>query len=126
MNQWVYLENEKQGIYQLQNKSTEGFVLSLRLNCKISSHPPTFELQDAQGKRILYGYDKEAGQIQFLLDNKNYGNPFDPFQRQTLSRFQQQLASAKVIKLFHASKLYRFQNQNAELLSKPVSCRENS
>ena len=126
LNQWVYLENEKQGIYQLQNKSTEGFVLSLRLNCKISSHPPTFELQDAQGKRILYGYDKEAGQIQFLLDNKNYGNPFDPFQRQSLSRFQQQLASAKVIKLFHASKLYRFQNQNAELLSKPVSCRENS
>ena len=104
LNQWVYLENEKQGIYQLQNKSTEGFVLS----------------------RILYGYDKEAGQIQFLLDNKNYGNPFDPFQRQTLSRFQQQLASAKVIKLFHASKLYRFQNQNAELLSKPVSCRENN
>ena len=126
LNQWVYLENEKQGIYQLQNKSTESFVLSLRLNCKISSHPPTFELQDVQGKRILYGYDKEAGQIQFLLDNKNYGNPFDPFQRQSLSRFQQQLASAKVIKLFHASKLYRFQNQNAELLSKPVSCRENS
>lgn len=125
LNQWVYLENEKQGIYQLQNKSTEGFVLSLRLNCKISSHPPTFELQDAQGKRILYGYDKEAGQIQFLLDNKNYGNPFDPFQRQSLSRFQQQLASAQVIKLFHAGKLYRFQNQNAELLSKPVSCREN-
>ncbi len=62
---------------------------------------------------ILYGYDKEAGQIQFLLDNKNYGNPFDPFQRQTLSRFQQQLASAQVIKLFHARKLYRFQNQNA-------------
>ncbi len=126
LNQWVYLENEKQGIYQLQNKSTEGFVLSLRLNCKISSHPPTFELQDAQGKRILYGYDKEVGQIQFLLDNKNYGNPFDPYQRQNLSRFQQQLASAQVIKLFHAGKLYRFQNQNAELLSKPVSCRENS
>ena len=126
LNQWVYLENEKQGIYQLQNKSTEGFVLSMRLNCKISSHPPAFELQDTQGKRILYGYDKEAGQIQFLLDNKNYGNPFDPFQRQTLSHFQQQLASAQVIKLFHAGKLYRFQNQNAELLSKPVSCREHS
>ena len=126
LNQWVYLENENQGIYQLQNKSTEGFVLSLRLNCKSSSHPPTFELQDAQGKRILYGYDKAAGQIQFLLDNKNYGNPFDPFQHQTLSRFQQQLASAQVIKLFHAGKLYRFQNQNAALLSKPVSCRENS
>ena len=29
LNQWVYLENEKQGIYQLQNKSTEGFVDAL-------------------------------------------------------------------------------------------------
>lgn len=125
LNQWVYLENEKQGIYQLQNKSTDGFVLSLRLNCKISSHQPTFHIQDAHGKLILEAYGQNTGQIQFLLDNKNYANPFDPYQRQALSRFQQSIATAKVIKIFNAGKLYTFQNKNAELLTKPTSCREN-
>lgn len=126
LNQWVYLENEKQGTYQLRNTSTEGLTLFFGLNCKISQHQPTFHLQDLRGKVLLKAHDENVGHIQFLLDNKNYRNPFDPYQHKNLPHFQQQLAQAKVIKIFNAGKLYTFQNQNAVLLSKPTSCRENN
>ena len=77
IGQWVYIENDLQGIYNLQNKSKSGHLLSLKLNCKISSQKPTFNIQDTAGKEILRAYDEQAGPVQFLLDNKNYGNPFN-------------------------------------------------
>ncbi len=124
VNQWVYLDNPQLGSADLQNKSSSYYTLSLRLNCKISSQRPDFKLLSADGQTLLKAYDDSAGTVQFLLDNKNYGNPFDLHSRKKLDSFKSALASAKVIKIFNASKLYSFQNQQAELLEKPVSCAE--
>ena len=35
IGQWVYIENDLQGIYNLQNKSKNGVMLFLRLTCNI-------------------------------------------------------------------------------------------
>lgn len=123
--QWVYIENEQLGRYQLKNKAQDGVILTLALHCKISSQRPTFSLSNAEGKPLLKAYDPNAGQIQFLLDNQNYGNPFNVHTDELLKRFQAAIAQAKVIKIFNASRLYTFQNGNADLLSKPVSCQES-
>ena len=123
-NQWVYLENAQQGTADLQNKSDQNVILSLRLNCKITSQRPSFSLSGADGKTLLNAYDDSAGAVQFLLDNKNFGNPFDLHHAKKLENFKLALMSAKNIKIFNASKLYAFQNNQAELLQKPVSCRE--
>ena len=96
----------------------------MRLNCKITSQRPSFSLSGADGKTLLNAYDDSAGAVQFLLDNKNFGNPFDLHHAKKLENFKLALISAKNIKIFNASKLYAFQNNQAELLQKPVSCRE--
>ena len=75
--QWVYIENDLQGIYNLQNKSKDGNMLFLRLNCKNSAQRPGFILHNKEGQEILKAHDPQAGSVQFLLDNKNYGNPFE-------------------------------------------------
>lgn len=124
-NQWVYIENPPQGTADVQNKNDQDFILSLRLNCKISSQHPAFSLSAADGSIVLKAYDSSSGAVQFLLDNKNYGNPFDPYSTKKIAGFQTALAAAKVIKVFSASKLYSFQNQHAELLNNPASCRES-
>jgi hypothetical protein len=120
--QWVYIENDLQGIYTLQNKSTDGNVLYLRLNCKIPSQKSGFSIEDKDGKELLKAHDPQSGQVQFLIDNKNYGNPFDLVNAKKMPTFQTTLSKAKVIKIFNNSKLYTFNNGHAELLSKPVSC----
>ena len=122
-NEWVYLENPQLGTAELQNKATNNHVLSLALNCKIETQRPSFSLQNANGQVILKAYDDSAGQIQFLLDNKNFGNPFQTYQSKQLESFKTALKQAKVIKIFNASKLYSFQNTHAELLEKPVNCK---
>lgn len=121
-DQWVYLENDQQGIYQLQNKSQTGQILTFKLNCKIATQKSGFTLQDAEGKVLLKSQDATAGAIQFLLDNKNYGDPFAEINPQHLARFKTDLKKTKVIKIFNASKLYAFQNGKAEQLEKPISC----
>lgn len=123
--QWVYIENEQLGRYQLKNKAHDGVILTLALQCKISGQRPTFSLNSAEGKPLLKAYDPNAGQIQFLLDNQNYGNPFNLHTDEPLKRFQTAITQAKVIKIFNASRLYSFQNGNAKLLSKPVSCQDS-
>lgn len=123
-NQWVYMKNKTQDIYILQNKSDDQSILSFRFNCQLSNQKPTFYLYNAKGEQILSAYDDKLGQIQFLLDNKNYLNPFNLYSTQKLETFKKELATAKTIKIYHAGHLYRFENQHAELLSKPVSCQE--
>ncbi|OTG84566.1 hypothetical protein B9T33_01935 [Acinetobacter sp. ANC 5054] len=123
-NQWVYIENDQQGTSTLKNKSNDNFSLSLKLNCKIATQRPTFSLTNKDDQEILKAHDSAAGQIQILLDNKNYGNPFELTNHQKFQSFKTALAQAKVIKIFNASKLYTFQNNKAELLTKPVSCRD--
>lgn len=123
-NQWVYMKNKKQDVYILQNKSDDQSILSFRFNCQISTQKPTFYLYNAKGEQILTAYDDKLGQIQFLLDNKNYLNPFNLYSTQKLETFKKDLATAKTIKIYHAGHLYRFENQHAELLTKPVSCQE--
>ena len=122
-NEWVYLENPQLGTTELQNKATDNTVLSLAFNCKIDSQRPSFSLQNANGQFILKAYDDSAGQIQFLLDNKNFGNPFQTYQSQQLEGFKTALKQAKVIKIFNASKLYSFQNKYPERLENPVNCK---
>lgn len=123
-NQWVYMKNKKEQVYSLQNKSAQDILLSFRLNCQHPGQKPTFYLYDAEGNTLLQAYDPKAGQIQFLLDNKNYGNPFDLYNRQKLERFKAALKTAQIIKIYHAATLYTFQNGHAELLEQPVSCRD--
>lgn len=122
-NEWVYLENPQLGTAELQNKSTDNSVLSLAFNCKIDSQHPSFSLQNANGQVILKAYDDSAGQIQFLLDNKNFGNPFQMYQSKQIEGFKTALKQAKVIKIFNASKLYSFQNKYPERLENPVNCK---
>ena len=122
--QWVYIENDLQGIYTLQNKSTDGNMLYFRLNCKIPSQQAGFTIQDKDGKDLLRAHDPQAGQIQFLVDNKNYGNPFDLVNAKKMPLFKKALEKAKMIKIFNNSKLYTFENTHSELLNKPVTCRE--
>lgn len=122
--QWVYIENDLQGIYTLQNKSSDGNILYLRLNCKIPSQKSGFTIEDKDGKELLKAHDAQTGQVQFLIDNNNYGNPFDLVNAKKIPTFKTALSKAKVIKIFNNSKLYTFTNGHAELLSKPVTCKE--
>ncbi|WP_111895900.1 hypothetical protein [Acinetobacter sp. MB5] len=125
-DQWSYIENKKQDIYNLKNKTKTGDVLSLKLNCNVANQKPTFSIENSDGQVVLKAYDEQAGQIQFLLDNKNYGNIFGLGQAKQLAAFKTQVTQAKVIKIYNKGKLYSFNNHKAELLSKPVSCRTNS
>ena len=122
--QWVYIENDLQGIYTLQNKAQDGHMLLLRLNCKNASHKPGFLIQNKEGQDILTAHDSQAGAIQFLIDNQNYGNPFDLVNIKKIDSFKAVLKKAKVIKIFNASTLYTFSNGQPDLLDKPVSCKE--
>lgn len=122
--QWVYIENDLQGIYNLQNKAKDGHMLLLRLNCKNTSQKPGFVIQNPDGQEILKAHDAQAGSIQFLLDNKNYSNPFDIVNIKKIDAFKVAVKKAKVIKIFNASKLYTFENNKAEMLDKPVTCKE--
>lgn len=122
VGQWVYIENDLQGIYNLQNKAKDGHMLFMRLNCKNTSQKSGFSIQNAEGQEVLKSNDPQAGAIQVLLDNKNYSNPFDLINAKKSDTFKLELKKAKVIKVFNASKLYTFENGKAELLDKPVSC----
>lgn len=122
--QWVYVENDLQGIYNLQNKSKDGHMLLLRLNCKNPAQRPGFIIQNKEGQDILKAHDPQAGAIQFLIDNKNYSNPFELVNIKKLNQFKTALKTAKTIKIFNASKLYTFENGKSELLTKPVTCKE--
>jgi len=124
VGQWVYIENDLQGIYTLQNKSSDNNMLYFRLNCKIPSQRSSFSIQDKDGKELLKAHDAQAGQIQFLVDNQNFGNPFDLVNAKKMPTFKTALKKGKVIKIFNNSKLYTFENAHAELLSKPVTCKE--
>ncbi len=120
--QWVYIENDLQGIYNLQNKAKDGHMLFMRLNCKNTTQKSGFSIQNKDGQEILKSSDLQAGAIQVLLDNKNYSNPFDAVNLKNLNLFKVALKKAKVIKVFNASTLYTFENDKADLLDKPVSC----
>ena len=122
--QWVYIENDLQGIYNLQNKSKDGNMLFLRLNCKNSAQRPGFILHNKEGQEILKAHDPQAGSVQFLLDNKNYGNPFELVNLKNYPNFKTALKKAKTIKIFNASKLYTFENGQADQLDKQVTCKE--
>lgn len=124
-DQWIYSKDKKQDIYTLQNRSQNNFILSLRLKCQLANQQSGFTLYSPQNERILTAYDAKAGPFQFLLDDKNYGNPFNPYTNQPLNQFSKALNQAKVIKLYHAGTLYTFRNHHAELLSQPVSCHEH-
>lgn len=124
IGKWVYIENDLQGIYTLQNKAKDGNMLFLRLNCKNSAQKPGFTIQNKDGQDILKAHDPQAGSIQFLIDNKNYGNPFDLVNIKKIDTFKATVKKAKVIKIFNASKLYTFENGQGDLLDKPVSCKE--
>lgn len=122
VGQWVYIENDLQGIYNLQNKAKDGHMLFMRLNCKNAAQKPSFAIHNAEGQEILKSSDMQVGAIQVLLDNKNYSNPFDLVNMKKLDAFKAALKKAQVVKIFNASKLYTFENGKAELLDKPVSC----
>lgn len=122
IGQWVYIENDLQGIYTLQNRAVNGDILYFRLNCKIPTQKPSFSIEDQESKTLLKAYDPQAGQIQFLVDNKNYGNPFDLISAKKMPSFKTALSQAKTIKIFNNAKLYTFENGKAELLNKPVTC----
>lgn len=120
--QWVYIENDLQGIYTLQNKSTDGNTLYFRLNCKIATQKTGFSIEDKDAKELLKAHDPQAGQIQFLIDNKNFGNPFDLINAKKMPAFKTALKTAKTIKIFNNSRLYTFANGQPNLLTKPVTC----
>ena len=65
--QWVYIENDLQGIYTLQNKAKDGSVLYFRLNCKIPSQKSGFSIEGKDGKELLKSNDPQFGAIQFLV-----------------------------------------------------------
>ncbi len=121
-DQWVYLENDLQGIYTLQNKSKDGYILSFKLNCKRENQKTGFNILDQSGQVILAVPASHNTTIQFLLDNKNYANPFIEINPKKLERFKADLKTTQVIKIFNSSKLYKFQNNKVQLLDKPVSC----
>lgn len=122
--EWVYIENDLQGIYNLQNKSKDGNMLFLRLNCKNPAQRPGFIIHNKEGQEILKAHDPQAGAIQFLLDNKNYGNPFELVNLKNYPAFKTAVKKAKTIKIFNASKLYTFDNGKADQLDKQVTCKE--
>lgn len=122
IGQWIYIENDLQGIYELQNKAENGQLLIMRLNCKNNIHKTSFAIQDPQGSTLLSSLDPESGNIQVLLDNKNYGNPFNLPQQKQLDSFKSALKQAKVIKIFNANTLYSFNNGQAQLLDQAVTC----
>lgn len=122
--QWVYIENDLQGIYTLQNKAKDGNMLFLRINCKNPAHRPGFMIQNKEGQEILKAHDPQAGAIQFLIDNKNYGNPFELVNLKNYPTFKTAIKNAKTIKIFNASKLYTFENGKADQLDKQVTCKE--
>lgn len=122
--QWLYTENDLQGIYNLQNKAADGHMLFLRLNCKNPAQRPSFSIQNKEGQDILKAHDAQAGTIQFLLDNKNYGNPFELVNLKNYPAFKTAIKKAKTVKIFNASKLYTFGNGQADQLDKPVTCKE--
>ena len=98
-------------------------MLLLRLNCTLPSQKSGFILRNAEGQEILNADAKQAEPIQFLLDNQNFGNPFQLSHQQKMAAFKTTLHKAKAIKIFNAGKLYTFQNGHAELLTRPVSCK---
>lgn len=120
--QWVYIENDLQGIYSLQNKAEDGHILSFKLNCKLPNQKASFSVLDKSRLEVLRAHDSNSGSIQFLLDNKNYGNPFNEISPKKLEKFKTDLKTTKVIKIFNSSKLYKFQNNKVELLDREVSC----
>lgn len=122
IGQWVYIENDLQGMYELQNKADNGQLLIMRLNCKNNINKASFAIQDPQGGTLLRSLDPESGNIQLLLDNKNYGNPFSRAQHKQLDSFKSALKQAKVIKIFNANTLYSFKNGQAQLLDQAVTC----
>ena len=122
--QWVYIENDLQGIYTLQNKSKDEHMLFMRLNCKNPAQRPGFIIQNKDGQEILKAHDPQAGTIQFLLDNKNYGNPFELVNLKNYPTFKTAIKKAKTIKIFNAAKLYTFENGQADQLDKQVTCKE--
>ncbi|WP_252053643.1 hypothetical protein [Acinetobacter silvestris] len=93
--QWVYIENDLHGIYTLQNKSVDGNMLLLRLNCKMPSQKSGFILRNKAGQDILKAHDEQAGPIQFLLDNKNYTNPFHLSNSKKIEAFKTALKKPK-------------------------------
>lgn len=122
--QWVYIENDLQGIYSLQNKSVDGSRLFIRLNCKSENQKTGFIIQNKASQDVLRSNDDKIGQIQILLDNKNFLNPFDGYNVKKIEVFKNALIKAKEIKIYNASTLYTFKNGNAELLNKPVTCKD--
>ena len=122
VGQWTYIENDLQGVYDLQNKAADGNMLYMRLNCKNSVQKPSLSVQNADGTEVINSNHPDANALQVLLDNKNYGNPFSLANQKKLDTFKNDLQKAKVLKIFNASKLYTFQNGKADLLSKPVTC----
>lgn len=124
IGQWVYIENEAQGIYKLQNKAQDGTLLFMRLNCKSTNQKQGFIIQNKDGLEVLRSSDEKAGQIQVLLDNKNYINPFEGHNAKRIEIFKTALMKAQVIKIYNATNLYIFKNAKAELLDKTVSCRD--
>lgn len=124
VDQWIYMEDEKKAIYQLKNKNQAGQFLNLKLHCKVSTQTPSLNVEDSANKQILNSLNQEQDAIQVLLDDRNYGNPFQARQKEKLDQFKIAITIAKEIKIFQASKLYRFQNNNLHLLDKAVSCVE--
>ncbi len=122
--QWIYIENNIQGIYTLQNKSTDGSRLFMRLNCKSENQKSGFIIQNKAAQDVLRSNDDKVGQIQILLDNKNYLNPFEGNNGKKIEVFKNALIKAKEIKIYNASTLYTFKNGNAELIDKPVTCKD--
>lgn len=122
VGQWTYIENDLQGIYDLQNKAADGNMLFMRLNCKNSVQKPSLSVQNNDGTEVVNSNHPDSNALQVLLDNKNYGNPFSLANQKKLDTFKSDLQKAKVVKIFNASKLYTFQNGKAELLNKPVTC----
>jgi len=118
----IYTHFDLQGIYTLQNKSKDGYILSFKLNCKRENQKTGFNILDQSGQVILAVPASHNTTIQFLLDNKNYANPFIEINPKKLERFKADLKTTQVIKIFNSSKLYKFQNNKVQLLDKPVSC----
>jgi len=139
---WFILQFKKDGD-RLFNYSNKNYEMSLWFNCTGKGKPGfLIEYSDSYGDGNYGGIDfissnaKNGNRIQFLLDNKNYGDPFTKGDNQ-LAAFKVALKKAHKLTLSVYGKEFNpqtgqdeeklnrsieFKLAHGELLDRPVNC----
>ena len=115
------------------NFNSLGENIRLNLNCSDSNEQPFFLIEDLDGADVLSSSSEEAEQIEFILDQQVFPNPFQNTQSKDFENFKQIFYQAKLLTIRayvledHSSQTnestpvreYSFNNQYAEVLKAP-------